>query len=848
VSLTTVGNGYQRGITIFQQSSVARENTWVVIALCAISMSTLLVEVVVTKFLSIKVDYHYAYAILGMVVLSFGAAGAYIYMRGGVLGTNSSKAWELTSLAAALYALALPLTVALFCWIPIHPFPTSAADSAFVCLAALPLYFMILSIPFFFAGVCISHTLSASRLPVTLIYFWDLLAAAAGAFMCPFLLQLVGGYAVMSIASVLGLGSAVAFQYVSGKRPRLTTVIPCLCAIVFSAALPAYQSWAQGAYGYDVRSTKDPTMIARMDQIFGGVAATHWNAVNRIDISKTASSNDAFYLYGLSPKGDYPTLRGRYILNDAGAPTRQFCVNGALSDQHFLSKTLWASPYIAYGAKPGRTLIIGGGGGIDILIAKYFKTPDVDVVEINPTTYRLLKGEIDDPENAYYPWLASDAQTQITIFNKEARHYTSTCSAQKYDIVQASGVDTYSAVVTGGLALTENYLYTSDAIADYARLLKPGGILSLTHWRLDPPAQSLRIVVTYLDYLEHQGVKEPWKQIVVIGGVNWNDTIMKTTPFTQEEMQAIRKWSADTAETLVYDPLANSSPTVDLRPSEKIYFEIAHSNPSQRLQILAGYPHEVVPVTDDKPYFYNSQKISSWMTLSLEMLLGTAIVLAAVLIFLPLVKACKSGLRFELLPYILFFALCGFAFFLFETATIQLFTVLVGGPLYALSLVLVCVLGGYALGSFIAQYIKPLPRNFLIIGGIIFIIFAALYAGIHPLNKMLMAFDLNIRCLGCGIITLLSSIATGIPVSLAMNRLREQHGNIVAWMWGVSSAFNALGAAAFVPISQNFGISFILLLVATLYGSAAIMLAIALRMDRSQVQSGDETATAIAAD
>jgi len=495
--------------------------------------------------------------------------------------------------------------------------------------------------------------------------------------------------------------------------------------------------------------------------------------------------------------------------------------------------------------------VIGGGGGIDILIAKYFKVPALDVVEINPSTYDLLRGATDDDEHAYYPWLASDSNTAINLFNREARHFSTSAAAHKYDIIQASGVDTYTAVVTGGLALTENYLYTSNAVADFARLLRPGGILSLTHWRLDPPAQSLRMFMTYIDYLEREKVAEPWRHLVVIGGVNWNDTILKTTPFTEDEMRALRKWTAESEQILLFDPLATAAPVAgtsvgektakfdalspraskqEVRPSEKIYFAVAHADAVKRKQLLDAYPNDVTPVSDDKPYFYNCEKTTTWHSLSLGILLATASVFAALLVFLPLIKVNKDGgMKLALAPYMLFFALCGFAFFFFETATIQLFSILVGGPLYALSVVLVCVLSGYATGSFISSRLQPTPRSFLLIGLGLLALFGSLYLGIHSVNKLLLPYNLGLRILGCGAVTFLSSIGAGIPVSLAMNRLRDEHGRMVSWMWSISSAFNALGAAAFVPIGQACGISFMLLLVALLYAVAAVMLALSLR-------------------
>ena len=155
-------------------------------------------------------------------------------------------------------------------------------------------------------------------------------------------------------------------------------------------------------------------------------------------------------------------------------------------------------------------------------------------------------------------------------------------------------------------------------------------------------------------------------------------------------------------------------------------------------------------------------------------------------------------MKLALAPYMLFFALCRIRLFpLRDQATIQLFSILVGGPLYALSVVLVCVLSGYATGSFISSRLQPTPRSFLLIGlgaaGSVQLYFTWVF-----IPSISFSFHTIWACgfSGCGAVTFLSSIGAGIPVSLAMNRLRDEHGRMVSWMWSISSAFNALGAAA----------------------------------------------------
>jgi hypothetical protein len=69
------------------------------------------------------------------------------------------------------------------------------------------------------------------------------------------------------------------------------------------------------------------------------------------------------------------------------------------------------------------------------------------------------------------------------------------------------------------------------------------------------------------------------------------------------------------------------------------------------------------------------------------------------------------------------------------------------------------------------------------------------------------------------------SVVTGIPVSLGMEAVKRSNAGLVPWMWGVSSAFNALGSAVFVFVGQQIGINAILAVSAVLYLLACLVFA-----------------------
>jgi hypothetical protein len=832
------------------------ESVAVIVGLCAISASTLLVEICLTKFLGCKIFHHLSYAVLSMVILSFGASGAFVYMFPKLFPSSGPAAWNPAWKAAALYAIFLALAIPFFCWFPWDPYQRDL-DSMKRFLAQ-PIYFVTFSIPMFLAGLCISQTLSASRRSVARIYFFDLLAAAVGASLCPVVLIWLGGYGTIAFSCLLGIVASIAFFIASGTGARadagtdagaradavadadagaraasknkiLKAAPYWIVAAMAIGMLLAYPAWAIKQFGFDIRSSKDWGQIVFVKD-FGGIRSTHWNAIARVDVSQTRTSKNRQYRYGLAPKSYDRDIYGRYVLLDGGANTRQFKVNGSIAKESYLGEALWASPYVAEG-NAGHSLIIGGGGGIDVLIAKFFKTKDVDVAEINPSIYDLLTGKTDDQEQEYSKWLKSDATSTINIFLSEARHFCTTRPADTYDIIQASGVDTLTAITTGGMSLVENYLYTTDAVREYMRILKPNGIVSLTHWRGTVRPTGTRMFVTYLQTLDNMGVKEPWKQIVVVGGLEWTDSMLKKTPFTEEELNRLRQWTKSTGQIMLFDP---GHPGAS---SEPVYDKLGFADASQRLALIDQFPTNIFAVHDDKPYFYNQIKeenflmTSPWSSTPVSLIYAT-LFFALILVFGPLLRLDNRKLAGQILPFTVFFAICGFAFLLFETTTIQLFSIFVGGPTYALSVVLVSVLTGYAVGSFISQYLKVESRTFVILAIGLGLLMLTLWAGIPYLTKSLLGLEQPARIAICAVVTLLASICTGLPVSLAMNCLRQRYGSAVAWMWAVSSAFNALGGVAFVSITLITGISSCMLLVAALYLVGNLIFAATLKRAR----------------
>ncbi len=818
------------------------------LALCLIASSGIITEIALTKFVASKVYHHYVYGIISTVILSLGFAGSVVYLWPSLFGNDNPASWRRVAIATAIYAITLPLSVVLFAWLPLDPYQKDLTP--FLQCITLPLYFVIFAIPFFFAGLSMNHILSASPIPVRIILFCDLVAASVGAALCPILLETLGGYGTICLAAVLGIGAFCALLQTAEKlsKTKLFGLVGLFLFVVIGTI--SYPGWAQNRFGFDIRSSKDSSARACMQDNFKGIERTYWNAIARIDVSKTNQSHDRYFLYGLTPAKEKLQLKGRLVLVDSGAPTRQLAVSQSLKNETFLERTFWASPYAAI-PTVNRELIIGGGGGVDILIAKYFSTPQIDLVELNPSTAKhLLSGGTPEERALYQSHLQSDASSRVNLFNKEGRHFCTTQPEGRYDLIQASGVDTFTAITSGALSLVENHLYTKEAVREYIRLLTPSGVLSLTQHRPDPPVTSLRMLATYLDYLDSENIDRPWERILVTGDDWWCDLMLKKAPYSEQEVMRIRDWCKRNDRSILVDPLAPGG--FKLNPGEEIFDRLARADRSERRKLLESYKFDITPVTDDKPYFYGGEKWSGGTSFyflhgsstPLWLFCAACFAASALMLLPPIVIARRQKIpqridrqRIEqandaLLPaksfslepaffyYCVFFAITGFAFLLFEICVLQLFTIFVGGPLYTLSITLVAVLLGYAIGSLIAQRFPLRRRTFVIFAFAVPCLLIALYLVLPKIVHFCMPMQDIARILIALFVTTAASVVIGMPVPTAMSVVKERHSTAVAWMWGINSGFNAIGAMSFIFLTKITGISATLLIVGFLYAIA----------------------------
>ena len=110
-------------------------------------------------------------------------------------------------------------------------------------------------------------------------------------------------------------------------------------------------------------------------------------------------------------------------------------------------------------------------------------------------------------------------------------------------MLQISQIDTFAASSAGAYALSENSLYTVEALRSFWSRLTPQGVLSISRWVRGPAwPESARLVLMTMEALRQEGVAEPRSHLVVLASGNTANTLLfrsSVTPTLMERIAAI---------------------------------------------------------------------------------------------------------------------------------------------------------------------------------------------------------------------------------------------------------------------------------------------------------------------
>ncbi len=727
-----------------------------------VSSAIIIYEISLTRLFSFTQHHHYTFLVLSGVICGLGIGAAiaiHIYPK--FIRLNS---WlETTSglCAASIFFAALLLV----------QFPR----------CPLPAQLSFAIVPVILIGLFLAWTFSFYQRDSQRLYAFDLLGSAFGTLMVvPFIEWLGAPGALLASAAMISFAAFVV-------RPKLRSFMVSL-VFLFMVLMQGVANWIE----IDLAEVaKDPNKpMHRAIKSGGKLLESRWSSYARTDL--------------IDRSGD----TGLNLYVDGSAGSYMFRFGGDVRKLFFLRREAGFFPY--YFGPRNSVLIIGPGGGQDLLYGLMTGWENIDAVEINPEIFSILRNYAD------YNGHLLDREG-VNVYVGDGRRFVER-SKQSYDMIALPLVYAEAADLVG-YALQENYLFTVEAFSTYLnRLSSDGRLVVLVHNH----ELMLRVVSTLAHLWEQNGqnTKEMLRHLVIINGTRSDSGVskaqrplimVKKTPYSDQLL-----WQMDSAlkELGLRWYFAQGIKT----PAEFVALNAEGIDSFVDIQDV-----DISPVSDSKPFFYN---ISSGIDQKLITALWISGLLCVIVLIGPYFSRRVTSNDSEPfhLRYIIFAMGLGLSFMLFEIYLLQRLSFFLGYPALTLVVTLFGLLLGVGIGSMLAEKLeifrasRGLSKMTIAVGIII-----GFY---HVPTDLFFQYLRNCsgfeRVLFSLFIAFVPGIFLGTLFPSAM-RLVESSRSI-SWMWATNGVASVFGSILAVIILTEWGIELVTGVAGSLYAVSGIVL------------------------
>lgn len=758
---------------------------WNYLGIGTIAGASLLLEVTMTRIFSVAFFHHFAFLIISTALFGGGFSGVVLSIFPWLEKKKLEPLLVFFSICFALSAIGALTTVINV------PLRFGKLQEQPIQYLYLGLYYVALSVPFFFSGIVIALLLSKLPKHVNTLYFSDLVGAGIGCFLVLPLIPALGASGVVMIAALFGLLAAACFGKSLGKTP---VIIAAVLFIGIAALLP-------------YRDTSFRVRIHELKRSFttqedaGEVEFSRWGPISRIDVAKFGFDK-IIWIDGGSNQGFMKPFDGN--------------VEGLQQNENI--KKLAG---LVYRLAPNPdVLVVGPAGGEEVLYALSWKPNSITGVELDPVICDIVQNEYREFIGSIYN------QPNTKIVNDEGRSYIRH-SNEKYDIIQQINNASPIAIASGAVNLSETYLITVEAFHDYLDHLEENGYIFIRRWG------AIRLATVAMQALRERGVEHPEEHIVIMDDplhkVGGGQFYLKNGDFTPADLAIFQPY-IDENEVLYGPKMFNIK-----HPDYEKYRQLIASPDGWKAYDKIGI--NMFPVTDDRPFFnhFNKFGLFDWANvpteflpifekykssdLSLLTILGEAAVLSIVFILLPLYLFKRSGLRSPgKVWFLIYFFSLGMAFILIEIVLIQKFTLFMGNPTYSTTVVLFSLLAAAGCGSFLSGRLqKNIKRSIL---GVILtlVVVCVLEVTISPLIfKIFLGYPMPVRMFVSVLLLAPLGMIMGMPFPLGIALTNQVSQRLIPWVWGINGYATVIGSVLCTILALSFGFKIALFLACGVY-------------------------------
>jgi hypothetical protein len=806
-----------------------------------LSAAVLLLQLVQTRIFSVMLWHHLTYLVVTFTMLGFAAGGTVLACRHKLMAGDVSRrlAWLSLIFAGSVLGAYALLTRAL---------PEAAHSGAGIATAAVD--YAVLLVPMVFAGMAVALVLADAGEKVGRMYAFNMGGSAIGcALYVPVLRTLGAEGAVLAAAALAAAGAWCFVQRGS--------------AVEASRAGRGPLSWLAGAatLACGVLAFAAPTSIFTVPLAPSKAMAQH--LAREPDYEVEYSRWDPLCRIDVIGPGEADPTAVRTIYQDGDAST-VLPYGHAEREVNIFDKEGLA--YLLFSDRAPRVLAIGIGGGIDVIQAAAEHRPlpggqrvDFTGIEINPTTVGLMRG----PYRAF----SGDRYELpgVRVLLDEGRSWLRR-SADRYDIIQMSGTDTYAALSSGSYVMSESYLYTAEAYDDFFAHLTDDGVISVLRFRFDPPREVLRLGAIAVDALRRGGAQNPSDHVVMLGfegnkvevggrlvGMDFGSLLFRKRPFTQQEVSIYTRY-ADRLERVhvMHAPgVESAGPVAD-------YFAAVRAGTDEAFR--DSYVYNLDPVTDDSPFFFRYDRWDAafarwfgWGTsaqsaeggpsapiaeggddarlqytgivggepiglIMLGTVLGESALLVALLVLVPLWFFRRDGLRTPGAGrWMLYFMGLGAGYMLLEIVAMQRFVLFLGNPGYALTVVLVTFLLFSGVGAAVAGRSTD-PRKTLTASlCVVLVLIAVLGALLPSFFETALMLPLFWRIVLSISVLAPMAFVMGMPFPSGLALISRERASLVPWAFGVNGGASVLASVIAILGAMAGGFSLVFVVAGAAY-------------------------------
>lgn len=770
-----------------------------------LSAVALLFQVSLTRVFSVAQFYHFAFLVVSLALLGFGASGTLLAIWPGLRG----RGWR------PLFTLALgPAVVLAYTVLNVWPFDsyTIAWDRTQVWRLLGNL--LVLAVPFTLAGAVLGSALGDPAYAAGRVYGVNLIGSALGAGAAPLLLAWLGDVRSILACAVLAGGAAILLAD-GARRPRLIAALGGVVIVAGAAGVLAPPEFlAVHPSPYKTLSHFQRTPDATL-------TGPRYNATSRLDLVRSPTIHSAPGL-SMTYLGELPPQMGLLIDGDNLIAIPQ----GEAITPAF-ARSLPAALAFAQASAPDVLIL---GGGMDAAIALALGARSVTVVEPNSLIADALRGDLRD-------W-AGLADPRVTLVHAELRAYARQ-AGRRFDVVQLALNDTYRPVTSGAFTLTEDYRHTVEGFADYLDLLTPHGVLIVTRWLQNPPSEDLRTLALIVEALERRG-GDPARQIAAFRSFQTMTFLVRVRPFSVDELEQLVAAAGERAYDMVLPPdvpaeTVNRFARLDTPIYHETYVDLLRA--SDRDTFYRAYAFDVRPPTDNRPFFFHFFKWRqtpailenlgrTWQPFGgsgyfvLVALLAFALLAALVFILLPVGlrrrfrRALVQAQPRHALRIAVYFGSLGLAYLLIEVSAMQQAVLLLGQPTLAITTVLATLLLFSGVGSLLST---RLPwRGALGALVILLLIWPRLFPA---LSSLALPLPLGARLVLCVLALAPLGLLMGVPFARGLDAIRPLP-DLVPWAWAINGSASVISAVAAALLALSFGFAWVLWAGGALYALA----------------------------